>query len=638
MEDFKQLMQSNFLTYASYVILERAIPYLDGLKPVQRRILHTLHTMNDGKFHKVANVVGQTMAYHPHGDAAICEALVNLSNKSPLLDQQGNFGNLLTGDPHAASRYIETRLSQLALETVFNKDLTQYIPSYDGRNKEPVQFPIKIPLLLLQGAEGIAVGMSTKILPHNFVELLEAEIAILEGKDFELYPDFQTGGIMDVSHYAKGSGKIKLRALIETPNDKTLIIKEICHGTSTESLIRSIDEAAKKGKIKIESISDFTSDKVEIEITLPRGQYASHLVEALYAFTDCEVSISPQLLVIKDGTPWETDVDSVLHHHCAELKQTLKSELEIEKNRLLEKIFAKSLEQIFIENRLYKKIETISSYEQIHEVIATSLIPFHKKLLRIPSYDDRERLLHIPIRRISRFDMQKNEEEVAELENRITAIDKSLTNMKLFTIQYIKKLLKKYGGDFPRQTKIAAFEEVDVKSVATKQVKVGVDIETGFIGTTVKGNHELLCTNYDKLLLLFTDGTFQVINIPEKQYVHHNKSGIAYAGIADKKSVFSAVYKDSKTKIGYAKRFIVKQFIINKVYDFIEPGMKLEHLTTHDALSVKLTFPPKARQKVNTLIFDVSDVSIKGVSAKGIRMSPKELKSLKIMKVKSDDG
>ena len=362
MDDFKQLMEQQYLTYAFYVIRDRAIPdVIDGLKPVQRRILETLRLMHDNKLHKVANVAGQTMALHPHGDAAITDALITVANKGYLLDMQGNFGNIYTGDPAAAARYIETRLSKLSLDTLFNPDLTETVPSYDGRKQEPVRLPVKIPLVLLHGIDGIAVGMSTHILPHNFVELLEAEIAILQGEKFSILPDFLTGGIMDASLYDKGKGKIKLRAKLEERDPKTIVITEICYGTTTESLIRSIDEAAKRGKIKIDAINDYTSDKVEIEIKLPRGVYAADVMKALYAYTECEVTLHSQIVVIRDEYPWEPNVDEILHYHVEHLQSYLKKELEIERDRLLEKIFNKTLDQIFIENRLYKKLETVSS-------------------------------------------------------------------------------------------------------------------------------------------------------------------------------------------------------------------------------------------------------------------------------------
>lgn len=633
MDDVKQLMRENYLKYASYVILDRAIPNVyDGLKPVQRRILHTLWLMHDGKLHKVANVAGQTMAYHPHGDAPITEALVNMSNKGYLLDQQGNFGNIFTGDPAAAARYIETRLSALALETMFNPDLTQTLPSYDGRHQEPICLPAKIPLLLMQGADGIAVGMSTHILPHNFVELLEAEIAIMEGRDIEILPDFPTGGIMDASDYQGGKGKVKLRAKIDIKDPKTVVIKEICYGTSTESLIRSIDEAAKRGKIKIDAINDYTSDQVEIEIKLPRGCYAEDLIDSLYAYTECEVSLSTQLVVIKDNLPCELTVNEILHLHVEKLQEYLKAELEIERGRLAEKIFEKTLEQIFIENRIYKKIENISSYDKIHDAIESGLEPFHSMLSRVPTYDDRERLLNIPIRRISRFDLDKNQEEIAATKNLLLTIEKNLKNIKKFSIGYIEKLLAKYGKDFPRKTQLKAIQQVDLRSIETRKVKVGFDPETGFVGTKVSGDNVFECTNFDKLLLLFKDGTYTVVNIPEKQYVHHEGNKVVYVGAADKATVISAIYKDPKLHLFYAKRFIIDKFMLEKTYQYIHDGMDLVFLTTLPKVAVEMLYIPKANQKVAKGVFELDSVLVKGVSAKGIRMSSKEIKKVTPMK------
>ncbi len=630
MEDLKHLMQQNYLKYASYVILDRAIPnVVDGLKPVQRRILHTLFRMHDGKMHKVANVAGQTMAFHPHGDAPIVEALVNMANKGYLLDTQGNFGNIYTGDPQAAARYIETRLSDLAKETMFNPSLTEFLPSYDGRNKEPVTLPAKIPLVLMQGANGIAVGMSTQVLPHNFVELLEAEIALLEEREVTVLPDFITGGIMDASEYEKGKGKIKLRAKIEVKDQKTLVITEICHGTTTESLIRSIDEAAKRGKIKIDSINDYTADKVEIEIKMPRGHYAEDLIDALYAYTDCEVSINSQIVVIKDDLPWETTVDEILKLHVGLLKEYLKKELELERDRLNEKIFEKTLEQIFIENRLYKKIENVPTYDKIHSTVAESLVPYHKMLSRIPTEEDRERLLNIPIRRISRFDLDKNQEEIASLREQLESVEKDLKNIKKFTISYLKGLIKTYGKEFPRRTKIQEIQELDRRAIATKQIKVGFDLATGFIGTKVDGAEEIECTNYDKLLVLFKDGTYKVINIPEKQYVHKSDNKAVFVGVADKQSVFSVAYKDPKTHHCFAKRFIVKQFILDKEYRYLDEGMGLEYLTTAPDLKLELQFIPKIKQKVSKAEFSFKDVLVKGVAAKGVRMSQRGVKKVK---------
>lgn len=631
MHDLKQLFKDNYLKYASYVILDRAIPdVVDGLKPVQRRILWTLYQMDDGKLHKVANVAGQTMALHPHGDAPITEALTNLANKGFLLDRQGNFGNPYTGDPPAASRYIETRLGSLAKETLFNPDITPFVASYDSRAQEPVTLPSKIPLLLMQGAEGIAVGMATKILPHNFQELLEAEIAYLNGEDFEVLPDFPTGGIMDASEYDQGRGKVKLRAKIDVVDDKTLVIRQICYGTNTESLIRSIDDAAKKGNIKIDSINDFTAENVEIEIKFPRGQYAESAINALYAFTECEVTIHSQLLVIKENLPWETTVPEVIKYHAELLKGYLRQELELEEKALTEKIFEKTLEQIFIENRIYKKIEEISSYEKIHQTIEKGLEPFHKDLFRIPTYEDREKLLNIPIRRISRFDIDKNQEEIAALVKKLQEIEKHLKNIKKYTINYLQGLIKRHGAHFPRKTEISEIEKIDIKEVATKKVKVGYDPETGFLGTKISSKQGVECTNFDKLLILFENGSYTVINIPEKEYVRKEAHPV-WIGVADKKGVFSILYKDVKTKFVAAKRFIVKQFILGRVYHYLEEGQTLEFISSEPKVQVEITFAPQPKQKVSHLTLDFDEIAIKGVTARGFRIANKQLKSVKLI-------
>lgn len=636
MEDFKQLMEHHYLKYASYVILDRAIPHvIDGLKPVQRRILQTLFDMHDGKLHKVANVAGQTMALHPHGDAPITEALIAMANKGYLLDTQGNFGNIFTGDPAAASRYIETRLASLAIETMFNPQLTSTVPSYDGRRQEPVVLPAKIPLVLMQGADGIAVGMSTHILPHNFVELLEAEIAFLENKEYTLFPDFPTGGIVDATQYDKGKGKVKLRAKLEERDPKTVVITEICYGTTTESLIRSIDEAAKRGKIKIDAIHDYTAEKVEIEITLPRGVYASELVKALYAFTECEVTLHSQIIVIKDGLPWEPTVNEILELHAQNLQDYLKKGLEIERDRLLEKIFDKTLEQIFIENRLYKKIETVPTNEKIHETVARSLEPFHDQLLRVPTHDDREKLLNIPIRRISKFDLDKNQEEIASTQTQLSKVEKDLKQIKKFTIAYLRRLLEKYRDFFPRKTQFQAIEQIDIREVSTKAIRVGFDPVSGFIGTKVTGEHVFECTNYDKLLLLYKDGTYSVISLPEKQYVHQDGNKVVYAGIADKKTVITALYKDPKTHLCYVKRFVISAFILEKIYRYFEEGMDLLYISTRPEFSFELQLIPKPNQKVKKVVLKNTDFLVKGVSAKGVRTSNRQVKKISIQ---SDKG
>lgn len=625
MDDLKHQMKDHFIQYASYVILDRAIPnVVDGLKPVQRRILEILWRQSDDKLHKVANIVGQTMQLHPHGDAPIYEALVNLANKGFCLDRQGNFGNILTGDPSAAARYIETRLSPLARATLFNPDLTEKIPSYDGRNFEPVTLPAKIPLLLMQGADGIAVGMSTHILPHNFTELLEAEIAYLEGKSFKIFPDFPTGGIMDKSLYDKGKGKIKLRAKIEIKDPKTLIIREICYGTTTESLIRSIDEAAKKGKIKIEAINDYTAQEVEIEIRLPRGQHAEEMLDALYGFTECEVSLTSQMIVIKDALPWETDVHEILTYNAEKLVEYLKRELLIEKDRLLDKIFYKTLERIFIENRIYKKIESIKTLEGIYEILHESFKPYRKKLIREPTSEDLEKLLQIPIRRISQFDIDKNKEEVALLEENLSIVEKQLKNVKKYAIDHLKELIAKFGKDYPRKTRIKAIEEIDRRAIETKEMKVGVDLEGGFIGTKVSAGSKLICTNFDKLLFFDGEGNYKITTIPEKQYVQK----LALALVADKQSVINVVYKNPKTGQFWAKRFIVEKFIMDKSYRYMDEGMELCHIGIFSDESLELHF---SSRKVKNEKIALKDIPVKGVQTRGSALSDQKIKSVTLI-------
>jgi topoisomerase-4 subunit A len=632
LDDLKGVMKKNFLTYASYVIKDRAIPDVgDGLKPVQRRILWMLHLMDDGKLHKVANVAGQTMALHPHGDAPITDALVNLANKDFLLDKQGNFGNLYTGDPASASRYIETRLSDLARETMFNSELTQFISSYDARNKEPITLPAKIPLLLMQGAEGIAVGMATKILPHNFIELLEAQIAILRDEKFILYPDFPTGGIMDPLGYEHGQGKVKLRARMETPNDKTVVIKEICYGTTTDSLMKSIEEAAKKGKIKIDSINDYTAEKVEIEIKLPRGQYAIDLLPALYAYTECEVTLHSQVVVIKNNLPWETTVDEILRHQTGLIRNLHQRELELERDDLIEKMFLKSLEQLFIEKRMYKLIEDLKSYDEIHSAIEKAIEPYHKNLSRIPVYEDRERLLGIPIRKISRFDLEKSKEEIVALQEKLEETEKNLKNLTNYMIRHLRHLIKKYGGDHMRKTEIETIKAIDKKEIATEQIQIGFDQENGFIGTKVKSEMTLECTNFDKVLLMYHDGTYSVMNVPEKLFVNKDGKKVIFMGVADKKTEFTTLYKDPKSSVLFAKRFIVKQFILEKEYRYFDEEMKLEYFTTNANQEMEVSFKPAPKQKVNEIKFRLDSVAVKGVSANGIRVSPKPIKKIKIL-------
>ncbi|MCA1764653.1 MAG: DNA topoisomerase IV subunit A [Desulfobulbaceae bacterium] len=513
--ELHKLFDSNFLDYTSYVIRERAIPDIsDGLKPVQRRILQTLHNMDDGRFHKVANVVGDCMKLHPHGDASIFSALVNLANKEFLIERQGNFGNIYTGDNASAARYIECRLTPLARETMFNKDLTEFTDSYDGRMLEPVTLPAKLPMLLLLGADGIAVGMATKIMPHNFQELLEAQKKILLGEEVEIYPDFPKGGLVDVNGYNQGNGRIKCRARIEEKDEKTITIKEIPHSTTTESLIESVEKAARSGKIRIMSISDYTAENVEVEIKLARGIYAAETISALYAFTDCEVAISPNLTIIRDDRPVTIGVNEVLAYNTAKLKDDLEKELFIDRERNREKLHAHLLEQIFIEERLYKEIEECESYGAVIETVDQSLLPFREKLVRDVSREDIERLLEIRIKRISRYDIDKKKKEIKDVRAKIKEIEKNLKDMVAFTIGYLDKLLVKYGDEYSRRTEIKAFSEVEVRKVALSNLTVGYDRDSGFLGLHVKADEKssFSCSEYDKILMINGDGSYKVIN------------------------------------------------------------------------------------------------------------------------------
>jgi topoisomerase-4 subunit A len=625
-DDLKDQMQQNFLQYASYVILDRAIPdVVDGLKPVQRRILYTLHQMDNGRFHKVANVVGQTMALHPHGDAAICDALVNLAQKGYLLEEQGNFGNPLTGDPAAASRYIEARLSGLARDTLFQDDLTEFVSSYDGRTKEPVSLPAKIPLLLLQGAEGIAVGMSTKIFPHNLVELLEAQISLLEGRPIRLVPDFPSGGIVDASDYQAGRGKLRIRASLQEQDDKTVVIDQICFGTTTESLIHSIDEAAKRGKIKIESIHDYTAERVHIEVKCPRGQYARDLIPQLYAFTDCQIVATGHCISIRDGLPWESDVHEILALCTERLQDILKRELELERRVLLEKIFERALEQIFIEEKIYKKLEGASSEEQIDREVAQGLVPFHEELLRVPTSQDRARLCAIPIRRISKFDAERNRQEIAKMQQRIAEIEIDLKRIPKVAIQFLKGIIKSFGKHHPRRTKLEEIQEVDRKALETKPIQFFYDPETGYVGTQVKVGQAIQATTRDKLLVVFPDGTYQVVSIPEKLFLNQKP---VWIGPADRTTVLSCIYRNPSGL--YGKRFIIDQFILEKLYRYLDEEDTLVLLSPQPGLQVHVQLKPQPRQRVSELDFAVEDLRVKGVSAKGVRLTDKPIHKVKV--------
>ncbi len=623
-----KLFEYNFLEYTSYVIKERAIPAIeDGLKPVQRRLLQTLHNMDDGRFHKVANVVGETMKLHPHGDASIFAALVNLANKGYLIDRQGNFGNVFTGDQASAARYIECRLSPLAREVLFNKDLTEYTESYDGRAREPVSLPAKIPLLLLQGADGIAVGMATRILPHNFRELLEAQIAILEERDFEIYPDFLQKGLVDVSDYDKGHGKIRCRARMVEKNEKTITITEIPYGTTTSSLIDSIEKAAKSGKIKILSINDYTAEEVEIEIKLPRNIYAKDTIKALYAFTDCEMSLHTNLTLIRGNMPETTTVNEVLRFNTEKLVNDLTRELEIELARLKQKLHGRLLEQIFIEERLYKEIEEVPTYEKVIATVDGSLKPFIKILEQPVTREDIERLLEIKIRRISRYDIDRQAKEIKGLRKDIKEVNTHLEDTVGYTISYIDSLLKNYADEHPRLSEITHFSEVEARKVALLNLTVGYHRESGFLGHAIKTENDeqditFSCSEYDRLLLISADGTYKVVPVPEKLFVGEE---IEYAAVFNKGVIFNIVYRDGKENLAYVKRFKSPKFILEKEYRLFprHKRSRILLLLIGENKHARVSLVPSRRAKSNVVEIDFDQFLVKGAGAKGKRVSPR---------------
>ncbi len=629
-----RLFDTNFLDYTSYVIRDRAIPDVDdGLKPVQRRILQTLFNMDDGRFHKVANVVGETMKLHPHGDQSIFDALVNLANKGYLIDRQGNYGNIFTGDQASAARYIECRLTPLARETLFNKDITAFTESYDGRMQEPVRLPAKIPLLLMMGAEGIAVGMATKIMPHNFGELLQAQIACLRGEDFTLYPDFPRGGIVDVSEYDHGNGRLRCRVRMHQPDEKTIVITELPYNITTQSLIDSIERAAKAGKLKIASINDYTAEKVEVEIKLARGMYAEETIDALYAFTDCELSISPNLVAIEDNLPRQLQVEEVLRRNTALLKKNLETELAIELDRLREKWHARKLEQIFIEERLYKQIEEITSAKAVISTVRESLAPFAKELQRAVTTEDIERLLEIKIRRISRYDINRQQKELRDIEKEIATISKNLSDMVGYTIGYIEALLQRYQDEFPRTSELKAFDEVDARAAALSNLTVCFHRESGFIGHRIKaemGSCEMECqaSEYDKLLLIFKDGLYKVVSMVDKFFVG---SDLYWMGIVQNDLVFNLLYRNGPDNLVYAKRFVTPKFILNREYHLFEPDKRSTILylqTGKEGLRVRVSLMPAARAKYNALELDMNDFLIKGANAIGKRISTRRVRRI----------
>jgi topoisomerase-4 subunit A len=619
------------MEYASYVIKDRAIPHLkDGLKPVQRRILHSLFEMDDGKFNKVANVVGHSMKYHPHGDASIYSALVVLANKDLFIEKQGNFGNIFTGDPPSAARYIECRLLPLAKEVLYNPEITEYDDSYDGRNREPVAFQAKIPVVLIQGAEGIAVGMATKILPHNFIEVLEAVRASLQGDQHLLFPDFPTGGLADVSEYFDGTGKILIRAKFDSKDPKKIIIREVPFGVTTESLITSIESASKKGKLKISSINDFSTENVEIEIKLARGVHTKDSVDALYAFTDCELSVSVNLLIIRDNKPTVMTVSEVIEYYAGRLKEILRAELKLEESQLRDKLHAKTLEQLFVEERIYKKIEKMRTRETVVKAVITGFKPFTEQIKREVTLEDVERLLKIPIRRISLYDINKAQKEMDEIKKRLREIKKHLANLVDYAISSLETIITKYQDQHPRKTEIISFDKVDVREAAQRNLKLKYDKTTGYLGYGVNGNVLFDVSAYDRILVIRKTGVYSVMDVPERFFVD---KGMWYCGFMDEKTtantIFSLVFRNNTTGFPFIKRCKIEKFILNKGYSLVPERCSVMKLTTGTDCVVSVDYKPKPRLKVLHETFVVEDYLIKGVKAGGVRLANKEVKSVR---------
>lgn len=637
MAQLEDLMHEHFVDYASYFILDRAIPDLrDGLKPVQRRLMHTLFTMEDGRYHKVANAIGETMKFHPHGDASIADALVVLANKGYFIDGQGNFGNILTGHPAAASRYIECRLSPLALETMFFKPLTEFVPSYDGRNEEPVFLPAKLPVVLMLGTEGIAVGLATKILPHNLTELWEAQIEMLNGNKVELFPDFLQGGLMDVAEYNDGAGKVEVRARIKVRDPKHVVVSEIPYGTTTESIIASIENAAQKGRLKISSIDDFTTDRVEIDITVARGTQAKELIPQLYAYTDCSVSISSNMNIIRDRRPVQMTVTEVLNVLTDRLCEQIKAELQYERDQLIDRQHWLTLEQIFVENRVYKRIEKAKTEKSVKDEVLTGMAKFEELFIRPLIEDDVKRLLEIRIRRISAYDIEKNRKTIDDIVKAIKLIEGKLKRLKRTTIDYLKGLIEKYGDQYPRRTHITRIVAVDKKAVATTNIKLAYDRDTGFFGSAVRGDmYRMSVTEFDFVLGVANDGTYRVMTPTDKIFF---SGKLIHCEIFDPEAgaEFVVVYRDKK-KIVHGKMIKIHKFIRNKEYQLIKGREgKVDLLLAPNNLgTIKMDFTPVKRQRVKAAEYDLSQLEPTSPSARGSRLAAKPVSKIKYIPLKS---
>ncbi len=617
-----------FLDYASYVILERAVPHIeDGLKPVQRRILHSMKELDDGRFNKVANIVGNTMQYHPHGDASICDALVQLGQKDLLVDTQGNWGNILTGDGAAASRYIEARLSEFALETVYDPKVTDWTTSYDGRKKEPITLPVKFPLLLDMGAEGIAVGLSCKILPHNFNEIIDAAVSYLHGEPFQLYPDFPTGGYIDVSNYRDGErgGSVRVRTKIEKRDNKTLVVRDLPYGKTTSTLIESILRAGEKGKIKIRKVEDNTSKNAEIIVHLQPGTSSDKAIDALYAFSDCEISISPNCCVIKDEKPQFLTVSHLLRFSVDNTKEILRKDLEVAKAETLESLMFASLEKIFIEERIYKdrEFEQAKDEDTVVAHVDRRLEPFKPKFYREVTRDDILRLLEIKMKRITRFDSSKQDNYIATLNDRLADIDYKLGHLVEHAINWYEGLKKKYGAQHPRLTTIRDFDTIVVTKVAEANEKLYINRQDGFIGTGLKKDEFVCnCSDLDDVIIFYKNGTYKVIKVGDKIYVGKNVLYLNVFKRNDERTIYNVLYQDGKGGTTYMKRFAVTGVTRDKEYDLTQgkPGSKVLWFSANpngEAEVLRITLKPKFRLKVLQFDIDLADLAIKGKQARG---------------------
>ena len=634
------MYQDWFLDYASYVILERAVPAMeDGLKPVQRRILHAMKCVDDGKFNKVANIVGQTMQYHPHGDASIGDALVQLGQKDLLIDCQGNWGNILTGDGAAAPRYIEARLSKFALETVFNPKTTHWMMSYDGRKKEPIHLPIKFPLLLAQGVEGIAVGLNSKILPHNFCEICDAALAHLRGEEFLLYPDFPTGGEIDVSRYNDGErgGMIRIRAKIQKADDnKTLIISEIPYSTTTGKIIETILRANQKGKIKVRKVDDFTAEEAKIVVQLAPGSSSDKAIDALYAFTDCEVNVSPNCCVVQDKKPIFTTVSELLRMSVEHTKALLKWELEIQKAELEEQYFYTSLEKIFIENRIYKEegYENAPDKEKLIAFVDKALEPWKEKLIREVRREDIERLFEIRMIRITRFDSKKADELMRDLDKKIKATIKNLKNLTDYTIAWFESLKQKYGAKYPRRTEVRNFANINIKTVVEANEKLYINRAEGFIGTGLKKDEFLFnCSDIDEVIIFHRDGKYKIVKVADKVFVGADIIHIDIFRKNDHRTIYNAIYRDGKKGICFMKRFAVTGVARDKEYDLTQgkAGSRVMYFTANpngEAEVIKVQLKPALHLKKLEVIKDLSELAIKSRTARGNVLTKYEVKAI----------